>query len=373
MSLVELSAIDHAFMHDSGDPSTFVMRLPYEVDVERLAGPFRETARACEGAAGVLVVRDNTGFIDLSRDACVIEERSAGGDTPLLDCAYMVKTELGLPLAHARITHLGKERGTAISFSLNHAVGDAYSTVMFMAAWAARARGELAPPFKCDRSILTNPAARTRDFEVRGIRMPHSGFTILPREEPKQRMRWHFEERLRSELGAVGSGLSFNDALCATLWKEDVARRAGDGDASFNFLVDFRRFRSNLGPLFFGNAVLVATVTRPAKEVLNASVVEVGQWIRQTLADAPGHIDAAVAELESARATLGTDFFKRLRGIYNHAYAVTNLSRMPHEALNFGGGPPVEFELGVPPQWCPSCAVLPGRDVDHVRIAAMVP
>jgi hypothetical protein len=51
----------------------------------------------------------------------------------------------------------------------------------------------------------------------------------------------------------------------------------------------------------------------------------------------------------------------------------TNLSRLPHEALNFGGGPPVEFELGVAPQWCPSCAVLSGRVPDHVRIAANVP
>jgi hypothetical protein len=185
-------------------------------------------------------------------------------------------------------------------------------------------------------------------------------------------LRWHVEERSRAALGSEVAGLSFNDALCAALWKEDVARRAEDGDAGLCFVVDFRRFRRELGPLFFGNAVLMATLTRPAQEVARAPLAEVGQWIRQAVSDTPGRIDAAVAELESARATYGLDLFKRVRGAYTHAYAVTNLSRIPHETLDFGAGAPAEFEIGQPPQWCPSCAVLPGRDAEHVRIVASV-
>ncbi len=372
MSLVPLSAIDHVFIYGSSDPSTFVMRLPAGLDVGRLVDTFHETARACQGAAGVLVARDRTCYLDLSRHAAEIEEYSVSSERPLRECAWLVPAEIGAPLVRARIIHVGTERAVALSLSLSHAVADAYSTFLFLAAWAARARGEAALPFNCDRTFLTNAAARALPYEIRGQRFENAGFTILEREEPLVRLRWHFEERLRSELAPEDSGLSFNDALCATLWKEDVARRGGRADAKFCFTVDFRRFRPQLGPLFFGNAVLVATISRPAAEVARAPIGEVGQWIRQAVADAPSRIDAAVAELESARATYGLELFKRVRAIYTHAYAVTNLSRIPQDTLNFGTGAPREFHLGVPPQWCPSCAVLPGGDASHMRIAASV-
>jgi hypothetical protein len=250
---------------------------------------------------------------------------------------------------------------------MSHVVGDGYSTFLFLTAWAARVRGDAPITPLCDRTILTNPSARVPGHEILGDYFAHAGFFIVENDEPVQRLRWHFEERSLASLCSKVPGLSSNDVLCATLWKEFLTNHQG-AEATFSCVIDLRRFRPDLGPLFFGNAVLMAPTTRATKDVQSGSLAEVGEWIREAVDAAPKRIDAAIAELESARVSHGLAFFRRVRSMHKRAYAVTNLSRLPYGVLDFGSGSPVEFEAGNLPPPVPGCCVMPARDPAHVRL-----
>jgi hypothetical protein len=372
MSTVPLSAIDYLYIHDRTDPTTFVFRYPSKLDVPRITDAFYETAREFVGASGVLVASDDACFLDVSRAAAEIQEVSLEGDKALRDCVSFVRTDFGQPLTRALITHLDGGRGTALSFSMSHVVGDGYSTFLFLTAWAAKVRGDAPIKPLCDRTILTNPSARVPGHEVRGDYFAEAGFFIVEKDEPLRRLRWHFEDRSLASLCSKVQGLSPNDVLCATLWKESLAKHE-DPEATFSCVIDLRRFRPDLGPLFFGNAVLMAPTTHPTEEVRRASLAQVGEWIRDAIAAAPKRIDAAIAELESARASHGLTFFRRVRSMHKCAYAVTNLSRLPYTVLDFGSGSPVEFEAANLPPPVPGCGVMPGRDSAHVRLMMGVP
>jgi hypothetical protein len=99
-----------------------------------------------------------------------------------------------------------------------------------------------------------------------------------------------------------------------------------------------------------------------------ASVPEVATWIRDAVAPVESRIDRAVAELEAVRRGNGLGVLPRLRSVRpDVGFLVTNLSRIPFAALDFGQGPPVEIvpaALPLPRDRC--CAVL--RDGDRLRL-----
>jgi hypothetical protein len=369
--VVALSALDHVVADKLAGPIQLVFEFPAQLDARRLVDAYHETAQRYVGVASTLMrIDEHTLGLRLSPDASVIRVTDDGPEAPLHACVDPAGTGFGEPLARARIVNRGS-RGTAIGFSLAHAVADGYGFFLFLAAWAARTRGVDLPRPNCDRTLLTRPEARGQGTAPSaGGPLPMSGFTVVEREEPP--LRFAIETRLlpptdpsRQKQGAPGY-FSSNDLLAASLWMEAM-EGVSFATTTFASPVDVRRHRPELGPFYFGNAFLHASIARRTADVRSASVAEVAGWIRAAVAEVPARLDGALAELERLWSSQGLAILPRVYGYPpDTGFLVSNMTRVPIQALDFGAGPPVRLEHLPAPAYARMAFVLP--DVDDVRV-----
>ena len=376
MDYVPLSALDHAHVSHMAGPIALVFRYPNPLDAGVVADAYLETARKYTGLTGTLVkIDDRTLGFDVAGDP-LVRITSERPDSALSACIDMVGTEVGKPLARARIAHLG-DQGTAISLCMSHAVADGYGFFLFMSAWAAKSRAAKFYEPNQERSLLTNQAARVSDGSVVPERLPESGLVVMPPAyEPGRSYR--LEERvlpsatLKTKLpGANGQTLSGNDLLAASVWKE-LAGDVAHPTTTLACPVDVRQKRPDLGPLYFGNAVVHAPVTVETEALRTATPEEVASWIRSTVANAGERSAEVVNELERLRATHGLDVMARIAGYpLDSGVLVSNLSRIPLAPLDFGAGPPDAVEIAAVTPRSRFCFVLPAGD--NVRLALARP
>lgn len=363
-----LSAIDHVYASPALDPIPFLLRFRSELDPERIVAAFWDTAREFCGVAGTLArIDDHTLGFDVSQDRAEVRVLRAEAGVPSGALFQPLVTEMGGPLARAYVIR-ETDGTTSIGITLAHVVADGYGCLLFLAAWAARARGAKGPVPICDRSILSAPEARaTGATPPPPGNLPESGFVLLERDVRDARLRWE-ELRLSpasEEWARVESAqrLSFNDLLCARLWKEAVVRKDEDL-TTFICYVDVRRQLGAVGQLYFGNAVLAASVTEEMGVVRRTPVAELAKRIRDAVAAVPGRLGAAVAELEVLLAARGLGVVPLFRTFSPTGFAVTNMSRAPFSMLDFGAGPPLEVEVPAEPPHCQGCVVMPaGHDL----------
>jgi hypothetical protein len=366
-----LATLDYVFASEAYNPTQLIMRFAAELDLERLSASFLATAREFVGVHAALARMDErTLAFDLSNETAELSIVEATPDTPLHTCGVTIRTAIGEPLSRAQVTRLGRG-GTAIAFALSHAVADGYGYFMFLSAWAARARGAAFPAPTCDRRALSSQRSG-RPFE--GGKLMHAGFVLEDAARPSLRMeeRWIDPAELKRSLSASAEdgALSDHDAISATLWKEFMGH-SELAESTFTCPVDVRRHRPNLGPLFFGNASLVASVTVSTESLRKAGVREVAGWIRAAVSRVPGQIDEGLGEIEDVRSSRGLDELPRFRSVPSRGgFFVTNLSRIPLAVLDFGGGPPVALEVAPEPapRDC-GCAVLQAGDKLRLLIA----
>lgn len=360
MPIEPLATLDYVFASEAYHPTHLILRFAAELDVDGLRTSFIATAREFVGVHATLTRLDErTLAFDLSREAAEVTVVDAEPEKPLGLCGSTIRTSIGEPLARAQVTRLGAG-GTVIAFALSHAVADGYSYFLFLRAWAARARGAAFPPPTCNRAAL--------DPSHGGIpasdgRLTHSGFVLedSPRRAMRMEERWVEPSVLNVSCAEPGDkpAVSENDVLGALLWKECLAG-SELAESTFTCPVDVRRHRPNLGPLFFGNASFVASLTLPTEHLRRASVEEVARRIRAAVDAVPTHIDAALQELDHVRRSRGLSVLPSFRSVpSNGGFFITNLSRIPIDVLDFGGGPPLALE---PASWpapmdC-GCAVL---------------
>lgn len=362
--LVSLSPIDHVL---AARPVALqvIFEYPSQLDAQRLIDAFHATARRFVGVSGCLVRQDPHSLaFDVSRDLSEIRVTREGPDMPLHECIDAVDLRLGQPLARARIVDRGP-RGTAVGFSMSHTVADGYGYFLFLAAWAARARGAAFPPPNCDRTLLSSPAARSpaERSPVEGP-LEHSGF-MLQQAEPTLRLALReyllSEAGLRAERARDPAGYSASDLLMAKLWRHCFR----DEDLPSTTLacpVDLRRYRAALGPMYFGNAFLHATVTASTAELRAASSPEIARRVHQAVAALPSRIEGAIDELEALWSTRGLAVLPHVF-LYppETGLLVSNLSRIDLSLLDFGAGPAVNFEC------------ITGADGAHARICFVLP
>jgi hypothetical protein len=110
----------------------------------------------------------------------------------------------------------------------------------------------------------------------------------------------------------------------------------------------------------------------PTSRLREAPTEEVASWIRRAVEEVPSQIDAALAELAALRAEHGLAVLPRFRTVRSEAgFVVSNLSKIPLSALDFGAGSPVALHAPADP--APrerSCAVFPARDALRLLTAA---
>jgi hypothetical protein len=371
-NLIPLSTIDH-LLSTVTEPLQLVFEYPAELDHARLIEAFHTTARRFVGAGATLTRQDeHTLAFDVSRDASEIRVTTDGPDIPLRACVDPVRCELGQPLIRARIVKRGS-RGTAIGFSMSHAVADGYGLFLFLAAWAAQARGADFPAPNCDRTLLSNAAARNpvQPSPAFGP-LEQSGWFVV--DEGYEKVYFRLEERsfskleLRSERNAELGDYSKHDLLAALLWKQCMQNESF-ASTTLACPVDLRRHRDALGPLYFGNAFLHASLTISTERLRTASAPEIARLVHSAVAAVPHRIDAAIAELEALISSRGLAVLPRLYGYPPETgFIVTDMSRSPLNAVDFGAGPAVAVDCVLPGStYGRICSVLPG-DGDNLRL-----
>jgi hypothetical protein len=263
---------------------------------------------------------------------------------------------------------------SSLAFSLAHVVADGYGYFLFLTAWAMRVRGQKMPPPNCDRRLLTTAHLGEGGYSdalgsLSGGVLKQSGFILLEHDIRGDRLR--FREEVRSlealELEAEGEQLSVNDLLCADLWKKAPVAES-DELSTFNCIVDVRRQLGAAGRMYFGNAVLVASVTKPVAELRGSENATVAGWIRNAVKSVPARLPAAIAELECVRARHGVAVIPRFRSMAANGFAVTNLSNAPLAHIDFGVGSPSRVDIAGPAPIAQGSLVLPGRDKGTLRV-----
>ncbi len=368
MRSVPLSPIDLAFVGRDGYSIEFLLRFARPLDEERLAAALEAAIAVFWPLRGRLVADERAGMCVVESDARA--DFVVAAPRPTLDTrspeelaafhADIVSLP-GEPLLRVRYGRVGD--GSALSVHVSHCLVDGHSYFHFLGALAATCRGDpgAVPPPNHDRSRLApDPQAlapgRHSDAVDAEALFQETGISWgevrrLPRLAA---CRWTFLEfsaarlqRLLDEAATTsGARLSRHDVLAAHLWQ----RAAREWDAAGDTLshvggFDYRRVYAGLSPHYFGNAVRNATLRLGREEVLGAPLGRLAEHIRGVTASMnEARARESLRCLAEIRLARGLAAFAHMHAVDPGAgFLVTNMSRTPLDAMDFGVGPPEEL------------------------------
>jgi Transferase family len=368
MRTMPLSPIDVAFVGQDGYSIEFLLRFSRPLDEDLLAAALEDTLDVfwplrgrieADARAGLCVVES-----DAKTDFAVVSPRPAldsRSPQELVPFHAGIVSLPGEPLLRVRYGRVGD--GAALSVHASHCLVDGHSYFHFLSALAAACRGELCavPVPDHDRSKLIPDEreldpARHGEGVLRELLFQETGITWgevrrLPRLDA---CRWSFLEfsdarlqRLLDEAAATSDArLSRHDVLAAHLWRTTAEAWGAAADTlSYVAGYDYRRVVPGLSPRYFGNAVRNATMRLPREEVLGAPLGRLAGHIRRATEAMDEHrARESLRCLAEIRLAHGFEAFARLHAVDQGAgFLVTNMSKMPLDALDCGSGPPSEL------------------------------
>lgn len=371
--LIPLSPIDHLFTGRNAYPISFLFEYGGCLDPEQMRRSLAETARDFPPVRGRLTAIDATSWAfspeseGYSFTANLLSEPLPSSVSPHPACDQ-VESLPGEPLLRIRLTATGS--GSLLGVSFSHAVVDGYSAFLFLTAWARRHRGDtpIVPDHDRSKLIPRDLPSRTTPVTPDEVRHRTGWEWSGPRtgaEPNRERRLLHFtkaamDEILRQNDLTLGLGLSFNDLIAAYLCQTEAPQA--------RYLVcpyDFRRIHPQLGPTYFGNAVVGVRV--PVEPDL--SLKELCSRVRERVR----YVDLAKVQdsllcLEELRRERGLSVTEELAVVHpTEGLLVTNLSRIPLKELDFGGGLPqrIRFLTAIPG----TAVILPAEDGFQVQLA----
>ena len=236
------------------------------------------------------------------------------------------------------------KNGLILIPKMSHVAGDGYSYFYFLSLLAALAKQSWVP-LKYFLTVLSfRPHHRRtalKDFSFQGVEL---------RPGPQyERFTVEFADILRGDVRsmikeAASSGdvrISSNDVLSALAVKKLVGRQAeawGE-DVGLTIPIDIRRYIKEYGPKFFGNGIMLHTLRLNTDFINSSPAEEIALQIRKSMPhiSKETYIDY-LAGLEAKMTPGKSDEFRPFDP--ESGCLVTNLSKLPAEKLNFGGGPP---------------------------------
>jgi len=236
--------------------------------------------------------------------------------------------------------------------------------MQFMYAWARVARGVPLTPVARARITEGLPAESVSPAQVRA---DVGAFWIDGQKRadhpPLRALRRRFSlDDLARERAAARSlrrfSLTDHDLICAHLWREFAPRQANDDAETFlTCPIDVRPLCPTLGRSHFGCAITFATAATPRSELERAPIADVAALVHAAVADVDeARVSASMRTLAALKAERGPSALADVHLTHpSRGLLVTNLTRLPLQGLDFGAGPPSEFE---PTVQLPRCAVL---------------
>ena len=234
--------------------------------------------------------------------------------------------------------------GTMLIPSLNHLAGDGYSYFYLLSTLAALYRNRKLPfaslvigkLFKPRLTRTTDKNCQVPDEKMDGY-LPDGDLTVEFIEFKKTEIR---QKALRASEQS-GLRVSTNDILCAIEVISLLGSQSSANSANFHLVIpiDVRRGVLEYGKKFFGNGIMVVKIPFSSAEITDSTIESIAIHIRESFPSVNG--ESFNIFNEKLIQWIDTKQYEKLLPYDPKTDClVTNLSRVPLKALNFGDGLP---------------------------------
>jgi len=378
MYLTPLAPLDYVFTGNLPCPVSFAFAYSEQLDPKHMQESLDRLVSGMPLLGGRLRAQGASGYAyDSDRAEVVLEVVDAAislGEPSDLNAIRLVQSRDGEPLMTARLTQT--PNGSILGVSMSHALVDGFSFFLTVSKWAACLRGDAVDHVPVSRLLQASEAqvaSAAADLTPRTL-LERTGLFWATRRPDTRRLPAQDRVRLSAEAVAdiaavaqadVDSKLSRNDVLTAWLWRM-YGRRwwAGRGNPTvyMSCPVDVRRLFGEANASAFGCSIACATAQASFEELMTAPLGTIALKIKRSVAAvfADG-LERRVAPLEALRRRHGLQAMESVHFRHpEYGMLVTNMSRLPLAALDFGCGAPIDLKLFS--GFDSMAAVLPARE-----------
>jgi len=285
----------------------------------------------------------------------------------------------GEPLARIKLTQT--PHGSVLGLSISHALVDGFSLFHFLTSWSRVFQGQRILNPSCERELLTTETSEPQGLVTPDEVLARCGLFWAGKRHPVS-MEQLREERLFVSKEAINEllaeaeedcevALFHNDVLTAYLWRQCLPRwEKGHGNpiTYVSCPVDFRRILRAVPRTYFGNALCLAVASIDYEGLVGASLGKLALLIHQAVSQVrQDYVSSALQTLERLRQQRGLAVMEEIHVVPpQHGMLVTNISRLPMQSLDFGGGIPTAFRALSSTQR--AAAILPAEDGVEIRV-----
>ncbi len=285
----------------------------------------------------------------------------------------------GEPLTRIKLTQT--PHGSVLGLSISHALVDGFSLFHFLTSWSRVFQGQRILNPSCERELLTHEMSAPQAPVTPDDVFERCGLFWAGKRHPVSRERLR-EERLFFSKQALNDLLSeakqdcqvalfHNDVLTAYLWRRCITQwERGDGNpiTYVSCPVDFRRILRAVPRTYFGNALCFATASADYGRLEGASLGTLALLIREAVSQVrQDYVTGSLQTLERLRRQRGLAVMEEIHVVPpQHGMLVTNISRLPMQDLDFGGGIPTGFRALSSTQR--AAVIMPAEDGVEIRV-----
>jgi shikimate O-hydroxycinnamoyltransferase len=385
MKTIPLTPVDHIFTGAGSHPVTFALAYEDAIDPAFLRRSLDDVlehfpllrsklTRISEHAYGFQLADDGLSFETMtSSEAFEDAEDFRRFVSP-------VNSVEGEPLTRIKLTQT--PRGSVLGISISHALADGFSYFHFLSSWARISQGErilspshqrelLIPDVADQHEPVTSDDVLTRCGLFWGEKRRHD----LPTEPIHEERLLVSNDDIKAcveEARQEHDVLFFdNDVLTAWLWKKYVTKWSEGQDNPTTYVTcpfDFRRALKEVPRTYFGCALCFATASIDYESLAHASLGDLALLVRKAVGRIRrDYVWDSLETLERLRRQRGLGVMEEIHvRPPQNGIAVTNVSRLPIQALDFGSGTPRGFQAYT--QISGGAAILPAQDGVEVRV-----
>jgi len=355
MKTIRISPVDMYFVNRRF-PIEFVLFYPYQVQAKPLKKALKKLASYFWPAFGEYKNGEIKALTDFEDDWWEEEKVETNFDPTikldnlhnefgteyLKSLQFSKNFKFPRRLCHFKLIHF--QNGTLFIPTMNHLAGDGYSYFYLLSVLAALYRKRKIP----FTSLLIGKIFKPRLTRIinKKIQVPND---ILEGYIPNETLTVEFVEFKKTEIrqkalqASEQSGLSIstNDILCAieVLSIFDSQSKENRSNIHLVIPIDVRRGVPEYGKKFFGNGVMLLKILFKFTEIAKSTIIKIAIDIRRSFPD----VNSESFEMFNEQMIQWIDsrnFEKLLPYNPEKDCLVTNLSRIPFKALNFGDGIP---------------------------------
>jgi len=352
-SFIPLSPVDHVFTGVGAYPIQFIFTFAGRLDAAVLEASLVDTLDAFPALRSRLEQVDDFSYGLVPHEPGYTFQAEEGPiENAKLD---RVATLPGEDLLKIRL--FNDRNCSALAVSSSHCITDGYSYFYFLTCWAAAFQNKAFSAPLHDRRLLVPKDLPKEKITPESLKEASSLFWAGRRRDiPESKLK---RSTLRFPAAALKSAvqqsnqetdvaLSENDVLCALLCKKLSEGKTG----SFTVVspVDYRRLHPRLTPFYFGNAVCNSRTEMTAEWIASHPVTEIAVAIRRANRRIKGNeAETALRYIEAYRRQEGLKAMENLELLDPRGgVLITNMSRLPLKALDFGAGSPVSARIETP-------------------------